>query len=202
MGERIVRLTRRRLLGGFVILGSASGAIGAGTMAYFSDSEESAGNIVQAGTLNLGFDGSETFELSTALAPTQTTDDDITLVNNGSVSGSLAVDVTYGPNESTESSEDVSVDDVAENLEVRRLEYVNGNDRLEPANLENPTLRELSEHAESTDSRDHDLEGLPDPGSDGSVFLIELYLRDVGDEYQGMGVSIEFEFTLTQTTDQ
>ncbi len=197
-----LQITRRRLLGGLVSVGAASAATGAGTMAYFSDSETSSGNTVRAGTLNLDFDGSETFELSTALAPTQKTDDDITLVNDGSVPGSLAVDVTYGPTEATENSEDVSADDVADNLEVRRLEYVDGTDRLGPAGLENPTLRELSEHAENTDGRDHDLAGLPDPGADGSVFLVELYLRDVGNDYQGTGVSIDFEFTLTQDTGQ
>ncbi|WP_134668766.1 TasA family protein [Halorussus marinus] len=46
-------LTRRRLLGGLATTGVAAGGAGAGTWAYFSDTESSDGNSVQAGTMNL-----------------------------------------------------------------------------------------------------------------------------------------------------
>ncbi|MEE6211158.1 TasA family protein [Salarchaeum sp. III] len=48
-----IELTRRRALGGLLTLGAAGAAGGAGTMAYFSDTETSTGNTVSAGTMNL-----------------------------------------------------------------------------------------------------------------------------------------------------
>lgn len=46
-------LTRRRLLGGITATGAAAAATGAGTFAYFRDTETSTGNTVQAGTMSL-----------------------------------------------------------------------------------------------------------------------------------------------------
>jgi len=48
-----IELNRRRVLGGLVTIGAAGAAAGAGTFAFFSDSESSSGNEVTAGTLDL-----------------------------------------------------------------------------------------------------------------------------------------------------
>jgi predicted ribosomally synthesized peptide with SipW-like signal peptide len=50
---RSVSLTRRRVLGGFVTIGAASAAAGAGTMALFRDAETSDRATLSAGTLDL-----------------------------------------------------------------------------------------------------------------------------------------------------
>ncbi|MFB6135687.1 MAG: TasA family protein [Halobacteriaceae archaeon] len=58
--ESVVKLTRRRLLGGVTAAGLAAGGAGAGTFAYFTDSATSADNSVQAGTMDLKLsDGDE-----------------------------------------------------------------------------------------------------------------------------------------------
>lgn len=51
--DRRFKLSRRRLLGGLASVGAASTAAGAGTFAYFQDSETSSGNSVTAGYVNL-----------------------------------------------------------------------------------------------------------------------------------------------------
>ena len=53
MNGKDIELTRRRVLGGAATIGAASAAAGAGTFAYFSDTESSTGNTVDAGTLNI-----------------------------------------------------------------------------------------------------------------------------------------------------
>jgi predicted ribosomally synthesized peptide with SipW-like signal peptide len=57
MSESKLELNRRRVLGGIVTVGAAAAAAGAGTVALFSDTEESTNNTVSAGTLDLGGDG-------------------------------------------------------------------------------------------------------------------------------------------------
>ncbi|MEZ3117346.1 TasA family protein [Halobaculum sp. MBLA0147] len=90
-------LTRRRVLGGALTVGAASAATGAGTFALFSDSEESNGNSVQAGTLDLaagGNNGTNTTTLSVTKArPGQSGTGTRTLKNVGSINGFLNLNV-------------------------------------------------------------------------------------------------------------
>lgn len=51
-----IELTRRRILGGLTAIGAASAAAGAGTMAAFTDTEQSTDNTIRAGTMNLQTD--------------------------------------------------------------------------------------------------------------------------------------------------
>ncbi|SFR93119.1 SipW-cognate class signal peptide [Halomicrobium zhouii] len=206
MSERQFRLTRRRLFGGIVSVAAASAASGAGTMAYFTDTETSSDNTISAGTLKLDFDGSGTFEFNTALAPTQTTEESVTLIKNGSVNGSLDVDVSYkeSDGDNNDPEEDVTADQVAENLEVVTLEY--GGDTLltEDQNLSGtPTLYDLenNEHG-ANESTQNDLINLDDPGTGGKVFTVGFRLKDVGNEFQSDGVSITFDFYLNQNDRQ
>lgn len=61
------KLTRRHLLGGIAMTGVAAAGAGAGTMAYFQDTETSNGNTIDAGTLDLKLgDGDETAGDSTS----------------------------------------------------------------------------------------------------------------------------------------
>jgi len=93
-------LTRRRILGGMATIGAASAVAGAGTMAAFSDTEESNNNLVSAGTLDLEPAGSSdggAFNMSVSgLAP----DDNgqevgyLNLENAGSIDGTLDYEIT------------------------------------------------------------------------------------------------------------
>ena len=83
-------LTRRRVLGGLATVGAGSAAAGAGTMAYFSDSESSADNQVTAGTLDLTVDGGDadvSFFTETNVAPGDTGQATLPLSNVGSLTG-------------------------------------------------------------------------------------------------------------------
>lgn len=91
-----VTLTRRRLLGGLVALGSASGAAGAGTMAAFSDAASSSGNDVVAGTLNLTLDGADQTVTSldaSDVQPDASGSGSVTLGNTGSLDGDIEVEI-------------------------------------------------------------------------------------------------------------
>lgn len=100
MSDKRPNLTRRRVLGGIATIGAASAAAGAGTMAYFSDTEESTDNTISAGTLNLEPAGSSDgsgFSISVSgLAPDNsgTQVGFLDLKNVGSIDGELDYEIT------------------------------------------------------------------------------------------------------------
>jgi len=171
-------------------------------MAYFSDTESSSGNTVQAGTLALDFDSSGSFAFSTVLAPTKTTTDSVTLVSNGSLAGSLDVDVSYTESDGSDNGQDVTAQQLAENLEVQRLEYGGADVTGQISGGSPPTLHELAtnDHG-SGETTQNDLINLADPGS-GTVFTVGFRLKDVGNDFQGDGIDITFEFNLNQDDTQ
>ena len=95
-----LRLTRRKVLGGLASIGAASVAAGAGTMALFSDTEDSTGNTVSAGTLTLdpagSSDGSSFSIAVSGLVPDKdgTEVGYLDLKNTGSVAGELSYELT------------------------------------------------------------------------------------------------------------
>ncbi|WP_339104964.1 TasA family protein [Haloterrigena salinisoli] len=90
--ESQLELTRRRFFEGLSAVGLAAGGVGAGTWAYFSDSETSARNEVTAGTLDLGITNGGSIEwLIQGGAPGGSNawdDQDVQLFNSGTVDGS------------------------------------------------------------------------------------------------------------------
>ena len=76
-----------------LVVGVVLFGLGAGTWAYFSDTEVSAGNYIQAGTLDLVVNGVGTFDASLdegdGIAPGDSGSWDITLQNSGTVNGLL-----------------------------------------------------------------------------------------------------------------
>jgi len=174
-------------------------------MAAFSDSESSSGNSIQAGTLNLDFDGSTSFSFSGTLKPKGTTSDSVTLVSDGSLDGSLDVDVSYTEADSNKGKEG-NAQAFAERLEVESLTYGEKDIRDQIDSESTPTLHELANN-EQTDgeSTGNDLINLDDPGdpSDGGTkFFIKFRLKDVKNKYQGDGVSVTFHFHLNQNDSQ
>jgi predicted ribosomally synthesized peptide with SipW-like signal peptide len=85
-------------LGGLGTIGIASAAAGAGTVAYFSDTETSSNNSVTAGTLDLTAEGSSGGSFNMAvdgLAPGETKELGYVQVrNSGSVDGYLDINIT------------------------------------------------------------------------------------------------------------
>ena len=170
-------------------------------MAAFSDSESSSGNTVQAGTLNLSLNGGASFAFDTALAPTETTTDSVTLVSDGSIDGSLDVDVSYTESDGDTGSQNATDDEVAQNLEVQTLDYA-GSRTGQISGGSTPTLADLANNDQTSgESTGNDLINLPDPGS-GTDFIVGLRLKDVGNKYQGDGIAITFDFHLNQNDSQ
>nr|WP_254282213.1 TasA family protein [Haloarcula salina] len=99
MSDKNIAVTRRRVLGGIVTVGAASAAVGAGTFAFFSDTETSTDNTVQAGTVDL---------------------------NQASVTGSSSLGDNLAPGDSftlqIETTYDGSIDGVDLNLDARLQE--------------------------------------------------------------------------------
>lgn len=100
MTDEDFELTRRKVLTGLGTIGVAGAAAGAGTMAYFSDTEESTGNTVSAGTLDLT-PGASSDGGSFSIAVSGLVPDDsgqevgyLNLTNDGSIDGLLDYEIT------------------------------------------------------------------------------------------------------------
>ena len=196
-----VRLSRRRLLGAVVAVGVAGAGAGAGTMAAFSDSETSSSNAVESGTLTLSFGSGGSFAFDTALAPTGTTTDSVTLVSGGTEPGSLDVDVNYAESDASGNGDDVTAEEMAQNLEVATLAY-GGTDLRGQVGGSPPTLDDLATNDRTSgEATGNDLTDLADPGS-GTDFTVGLRLKDVGNRFQGDGVAVTFDFHLNQHDSQ
>ncbi|MBV0901880.1 TasA family protein [Haloarcula salina] len=199
--DRKSTITRRRLLGGLVTAGTASAAAGAGTAAYFTDTEASSDNQVSTGTLTLGFDGTAAFDFSASLAPGETTQGTVTLVNAGSLPGSLDVDVQYTNSDARNNSKKTARE-VAERLDVTTLTY-GGTDRTgQITDGSPPTLHDLATNDRSGgETTPNDLIDLPDPAS-GADFTVGFQLQNVGNQFKKEGVAITVTFQLNQHDSQ
>jgi len=79
------------------LVGLVAAGIGAGTWAYFSDTETSSGNYIAAGTLDLVVNGVGTFDTSLGgdgIGPGDSNSWDITIQNAGTVDGTLTLKFT------------------------------------------------------------------------------------------------------------
>lgn len=118
-------LTRRRVLGGITTIGVASAAAGAGTMAYFSDTEDSTDNTVSAGTLDLKVGGGDS-PVTTVnvgdIMPGDSGSGSTTLKNEGTLDGSVDLNFSSASNSegaNPESEGDTSTPgDLGDELEV------------------------------------------------------------------------------------
>lgn len=94
----------KKILGLTVAALLVMGLVGGGTWAYFSDTEQSTGNTLSAGTLDLNVNGGDsavtTLSVSTAY-PGDSGSGNTTLYNNGSLDAEL--DIDFGTPTNTES---------------------------------------------------------------------------------------------------
>jgi len=88
MSDNNIELTRRRVLGGIATVGAASAAAGAGTFAFFSDTETSTDNAVQAGTVDLNSPNSTvSYSVGDEIAPGESFTLQIETTYTGSIDG-------------------------------------------------------------------------------------------------------------------
>ncbi len=99
-----------------VLLGFVAVVVGAGTFAYFSDTEESTGNYIAAGTLDLVVNGVGQFDTSVGgdgIAPGDSDSWDVSIQNSGTVDGTLTAKFTnYDYTEGTPSTVDAGTDNL------------------------------------------------------------------------------------------
>lgn len=217
-------LTRRRLLGSVAVTGAATAGAGAGTWAYFQDTEESSGNTIDAGTLDLkiadsdeGFgDGvSETWTISNA-KPGDSVLADLTLQNAGSLEAnhveigfSVVESEADGPTGTNEAdTKPSSADGMAEQFEIAVLTY-NGTNVL--SNLSDANGNGLVDVGDLVSGNDAVLDDLnPPPSANGGTETMTMQFRwahdsefdnsvsGVNDDYQGD----EFDLTVTYALHQ
>lgn len=92
-----IHLTRRKVIISLVVIGVAAAFAGAGTMAFFSDTETSSNNTVSAGTLDMKVNGGdEKVQLlsATNAVPGDTGSNSTKLKNTGSINGSYDVNLS------------------------------------------------------------------------------------------------------------
>lgn len=172
-------------------------------MAYFSDSKASSANTVETGTLELSFGNGGSFDMSTTLEPGQSVVGSVTLVNDGTITGSVDVSASYSENDASNNNTDMSDDDVARSLNVLTLDYDGTSELGQVTDGDgdgNKTIYDLANNDLETDG--DDVIDLADPGG-GKTFTVEIELdSSVGNDYQDDGIDITFTFDLNQRDSQ
>ncbi|GGM67132.1 putative ribosomally synthesized peptide with SipW-like signal peptide [Halarchaeum rubridurum] len=194
-----IQLTRRSVLVAVVAVGLVAAGAGAGTMALFSDQEQSANNTIQAGTLDLSMGESASFVAdgdNMNLKPGASTGGDVTLSNTGSLDGTVALNVTYAESdndESTDNTTDMNATETAKVLDVTELTY-GGSPIMENVSDTDgdgtKTLYDLSQSEVDVGALD---------ATEEKDFNVTLTMQEsAGNGYQNDGVDATFNFTVTQ----
>ncbi|NHN61155.1 MULTISPECIES: TasA family protein [Halorussus] len=223
-----VSLTRRRLLGGLVAIGGAGAASGAGTFAYFSDTESSTGNTIDAGTLDLtvsdsGADFSDgvsgTWTISNA-KPGDSVLGDLTLRNEGSLSSdhveiSFAVDESEAGGSTGANEADTmpsSAEGMAEQFEVTVFTY-NGTNVLQNLSDANGNgIVDIGDVVSGNDGALDDLTSLPSDSQATESMMLEFRwahdsefdnsVSGTNNDYQGDEFDLTVTFALHQDSGQ
>lgn len=222
------KITRRRLLSGVAATGAAAAGTGAGTWAYFQDTETSSGNTIEAGTLDLkisdsdeGFgDGvSGTWTLSNA-KPGDNVISDVTLQNSGSLEAdhvefdiSVTENESNGPSGSNEADTKPSTaSGMAEQFEVTVLTY-DGTNVL--SNLSDANGNGIIDIGDIASGNDSVLDNLnPPPAANGGTESLDIVFRWAHDsefdssvsgsnnDYQGDELNLTVTMALHQNSSQ
>lgn len=195
-----IELNRRRVLGGIVAVGGAAAAAGAGTFAFFSDTESSSDNTISAGTLNLTGTTDGVINVTNAV-PGQSIPSSGSTTIQATYSSSSTVDpaevdlnVTISepgsePNE-PENSTNQSASDFASQLDVDTANLTV--DGASQADL--TSTQSVSTVADLAGLSLDDAFGDVSPGSTVGLELALTFNENAGNAYQADGVSISVEF--------
>jgi len=181
-------------------LGVAAAAAGAGTYAAFSDTEQSNGNQVSAGTLDLTFGGSdgpvEAVSISNAV-PGASDTGTLTLSNDGSVNGTLDIGVasiSSSSGDNPESEGQTSSEDTGAALE----EAVDLTVTLEPGS-DSTTVYDGTVADLSTGTLQSGLSLNSGTSKDLEIqYSVNPKTGQDDNHLQGDTLTVNFDFTLTQ----
>lgn len=187
-----------------VVVGLASVAAGAGTMAYFSDTETSADNNVTAGTLDLGAT-SDTQITMTDAVPGDTVSGTVTSTYTGATDAEIDIDIALTeptePTEPASNTNNLSASAFAENLNVTSASVDIGatSENLVTSGMDtdtdgNVTLAEF-QAAAPFDA----VTGTNASSGQTVTFTIDLeFMPEAGNDAQADGVNIEVAITAEQ----
>ncbi|WP_423999270.1 TasA family protein [Haloarcula salina] len=197
-------MTRRRVLGGIVTVGAASAAVGAGTFAFFSDTETSSNNQVTAGTLDLTGAANGAISISNA-APGDT------LPNTGTyeISATYDADSTIDPVEvdlsvtnsepSSEPSEPSNSTDQSASAFAEQLTVDTANLRKDGSVHEDLTSTQSVSTADDLGGLSlDDAFGDVSPGTTVGLELAFTFDSGAGNAFQADGLAMDVQFVGQQ----
>jgi predicted ribosomally synthesized peptide with SipW-like signal peptide len=194
----------KKIFGLSLVLILVVGIIGVATFAYFTDNDNSSGNSFVSGTLELktdNLDGVTQTLYATGMSPGATVGpSNITLKNVGTVNGAT-LDIVFSYTESDGSPNTINetADQTAAVIQVLTLEY-DGHNLLDTSFTPHVTDTNGNGYIDIYDLKNANLTGLP--GLDAGVsknFDISVRLKsDIGNDFQGDGITITMTFTLKQ----
>lgn len=209
---------KAQILASLLTIGVAATMLGVGTVAYFSDTETSTGNILQAGTLDLILEesgGTSPITL-TNMKPGDTVTGSITVTNAGSLAGSLYATSWYVESDGVTTAPDgtgldMSDDDVAKMLLITaftadeadilsQIPDTDGNGKITVYDMVNDTsgvtLAEYPSPGQLGTWYSYDTNMTAD---ESHVYSLTIkFDTAAGNDYQGDGITLTFEFLLTQ----
>lgn len=177
-----------------VLLGFVAVVVGAGTFAYFSDTEESTGNYIAAGTLNLVVAGEDpltsNYNYPTDIYPGWSDYAVVDVKNDGSIDGVLKMDISYtdGPGETTEPEPTPDNGELSQYLYV--VLYYSDDTTFDASEI-------VWEGYVSDWPGETELGNLPA----GETYYIKAELsvsENVGNDIQGDSLTVDITFTLEQ----
>lgn len=201
MTGKSIKLTRRRLLGGIVTIGAGSAAVGAGTFAYFSDTESSSGNEVTAGTLTLS--GATDGQISVtnaapgdSIGPTtiSTTYDGSSTIDPVEIDFSVSNSEPGSEPTEPSNSTDQSASAFAQKLTVDTANLTKGGNFHEDLT----SSQGVSTAADLNGLSIDDAFGGVSPGTSVGLELAFTLDSTTGNDFQADGVSISVEFNAQQ----
>ena len=194
-------ITRRRVLFTVVVIGLASAAAGAGTMAYFSDTETSANNNVTAGTLDLG-GVSDAQITATNAVPGDTVSGTVTSTYTGSVDAEIDIAIALTePSETASNPTNLSATQFADNLNVATATVNVGtaSENLVTSGMDTNTDGNVNLTEFQADSPFDAVTGTNATNNDQVTFTLELeFLPGTGNDAQADGVNVEVAITAEQ----
>ena len=186
-------MLNKKMLLSLLIIGVVSVSAGAGTWAYFSDTETSTDNTFTAGTLDLLVNGMDTplahFDESN-LYPGWTDSEPVTVTNAGSIDGVLSMEViNLADDENLNPESEDAVGVLSTNMWV------------EIVDADTSTILYDGFLSEFDDGVDDVLDlGSLDAGETRNIVLVGSIAGAVGNEIQGDKVTFDIVVTLDQDT--
>lgn len=212
----MAKMKAKKALISVIVIGLVAMTAGAGTFAYFSDTETSTGNTFTAGTLDLkirdsqgwGDSGAADAEWTlTDMKPGDSISGTIGLKNIGSIEAdhldiacSYVIDDPEGPESDTQ--ENTPADYMADYMILVDMEYVHDGSITDCLSLLTDNDGDGIDLLELKQQGLDDLSPAPDGVGDERLTMWLKFSEDAGNDFQGDTLTVTLTFTLNQHSSQ